>query len=152
MAVPGESEHLLLIVTGTCLQAEHIDRPLAYQLRSQIYAKLKKYGMKLNTRACPVVCSDIHYMNNEALHIRPTVSIGGTNVNALSIYYRDKLTVAEERKDSFSILLDSEFTDLRVCLLTEDHRHASVMLKLFCQKYLDAYLRAVVTQVEPQDE
>lgn len=152
MAVPGESDHLLLIVTGTCLQAENIDRPLAYQLRTQIFTKLKKFGVMLNTRTWPVVCSDIHYMNNEALQMRPTVSIGGTSVNALSVYYRDKLTVAEERKGSFCILLDPEFTDLRVCLLAENDRHTPIVIKLFCQKYLDAYLRAVVTQVEPQDE
>jgi hypothetical protein len=100
----------------------------------------------------PVVCSDIWYMNQEALHQRPTISLGGPGVNALSQYYAEKLTPAVVRENKIILQLDPEFTDLRVCIWGMNHSLTVDAVELFYRKYLDGYLRAVATQVEPQDE
>jgi len=41
-----------------------------------------------------LVCSDVWYLNNDPLRSRPTISIGGPGVNALSAYLADKLPSA----------------------------------------------------------
>ena len=81
----------MLIVVGAHLRAEVADRPLAYRLRERIHAWLEKFGTGMNVPIMPVVCTDIWYMNQEPLQNRPTISLGGPGVNALSAYYGQKL-------------------------------------------------------------
>ena len=64
----ADGANLLLIVVGAHLRAEVADRPLAYRLRERIHAWLEKYGPGINVGLIPVVCSDVWYMNQEALH------------------------------------------------------------------------------------
>jgi hypothetical protein len=159
---PGvDASNLLLIVVGAHLRAEMADRPLAYRLRERIHAWLEKYGPGINVGVVPVVCSDVWYMNQEAVHGRPTISLGGPGVNALSAYYFDKLqaapgtpvnTTSAGPNGQIFIQLDPEFTDLRVCIWGMNHDLTVDALELFTRKHLDGYLRAVATQVEPQDD
>jgi hypothetical protein len=113
---------------------------------------LEKFGPGINVGVVPIVCSDVWYMNQEVLHSRPTISLGGPGVNALSAYYFDKLNTAVTRENQIFIQLDSEFIDLRVCIWGMDHDLTVDALELFTRQHLDGYLRAVATQVEPQDE
>lgn len=48
------------------------------------------------------------------------------------------------------IQLDPEFVDLRVCVWGMNHELTIAALDHFVAKYLDGYLRAVATQVEPR--
>lgn len=141
----------MLIVVGAHLRAEVADRPLAYRLRERIHAWLERFGTGINVPLVPVVCSDIWYMNQEALQQRPTISLGGPGVNALSAYYGQKLPAAVVRENEMVIQLDPEFTDLRVCIWGMNHDLTIAALELFIRKYLDGYLRAVITQVEPEE-
>lgn len=142
--------NLLLIVVGAHLRAEMADRPLAYRLAERVRAWLEKHGHALNVPIVPVVCSDIWYVNDEDLQPRPTISIGGPGVNALSAYFHDKLKTAAAVDDQFMIQLDPEFIDLRACVWGMDHALTVKALDVFVKKYLDGYMRAVATQVEPQ--
>ena len=77
--------------------------------------------------------------------------MGGPGVNALSAYYSQKLPTALVRDNQIAIQLDPEYIDLRVCLWGMNHQLTVEALRLFTDKYLEEYLRAVVTQVEPQE-
>ena len=46
--------------------------------------------------------------------------------------------------------IDPEFTDLRVCLWGTDHDLTARGLKVFTRRYLNDFLKAVATQVEPE--
>jgi hypothetical protein len=142
---------LMLIVVGAHLRAEMADRPLAYQLKQRIDQWLDRHRRGMNISLTPVVCSDIWYVNNEPLQSRPTISIGGPGVNGLSAYFRQKLHDAMVRENQIVIQLDPEFTDLRVSVWGMDHALTVEAMDLFMTRFLESYLRAVLTQVEPQE-
>ena len=144
--------NLLLIVVGAHLRAEVADRPLAYRLCDRIETWLEEHAPDMNVRLAPVVCSDIWYVNQQPLQKRPTVSLGGPGVNALSAYYANKLSSALVHDNQMVIQLDPEYVDLRVCVWGMDHEQTVHALDVFDAKYLDGYLRAAVTQVEPQED
>ena len=145
-----DSTHALLIVVGAHLRAEQADRPLAYRLRRAIEQWLERHEERLNLSLDPIVCSDIWYINQEALQQRPTISLGGPGVNALTAFFASKLPAAMGRDEKMIIQLDPEFVDLRVCIWGANHDLTVSALDVFLERYVDGYLRAVVTQVEPQ--
>jgi hypothetical protein len=142
---------LLMIVVGAHLRAEVADRPLAYRLLEAMHQWIGQHLALMDVPLAPVVCSDIWYMNHEELQRRPTISLGGPGVNALSAYWTQKLSPAVVRDDQLLIQLDPEFVDLRVCLWGMNHQRTIEALDYFLEHYLDSYLRAVATQVEPQE-
>ena len=145
-----DSSDLLLIVVGAHLRAEVADRPLAYGLRQRICDWFDGHGGALNVDVTPAVCCDIWYLNQAELQRRPVISLGGPGVNALSAHFAQKLTPALVRDDAFVIQLDPEFVDLNVCVWGMNHELTVESLALFERRYLDAYLDAVATQVEPR--
>ncbi len=150
--VPENLSSLLLIVVGAHLRAEVADRPLAYRLLDCVHTWLGDHADELAVEIQPVVCSDVWYVNQPALQRRPTISLGGPGVNALSAYYAQKLPAALVHEDRMMIQLDPEFVDLRVCTWGVDHENTVRVLDVFLSKYLDAFLRAVATQVEPHSD
>src|SRR5260370_1787075 len=82
MAAPTPAG-LLLIVTGSTLRAEEVDRPLAYYLKQRIEQSLVDHeppGGPIQVR----VVADFRWIHDEALQALPTISIGGPGVNALA--------------------------------------------------------------------
>lgn len=146
----AQEAHLVLIVTGAHLRAEIADRPLAYQLRTQIEDWVEQHAKVLTQPIAAVVCSDVWYLNQEGLQRHPTISLGGPGVNALSAYYFKRLETAFVREDEMIIQLDPEYVDLRVCIWGRDHERTVDTMGVFCERFLDGFLRAVVTQVEPE--
>jgi len=145
-----DEAQLLLIVVGAHLRAEAADRPLAYRLGQKIENWLERHAQEMSISLVPLVCTDVWYINHQALQKRPTISLGGPGVNALSAYFAHKLPSAWVRDDHMVIQLDAEYVDLRVCLWGMNHKLTVGVLDLFYTRYLDGYLRAVATQVEPQ--
>lgn len=151
---PGvELASLILIVTGAHLRAELADRPLAYRLRRSVDEWLGKHAQGLNIPLQTAVCSDIWYMNQPAvLQRRPTISIGGPGVNALSAYFYQKLPHSPVAESDVFIQLDTEYTDLRASVWGANHVLTVRATDRFLGEYLDAFLKAVATQVEPSEE
>ncbi len=150
-ADPGlDPTHLLLIVVGAHLRAEAADRPLAYRLREEVMRWVRKHEGSLATPIYPVVCTDIWYLNHSVLHARPTVSIGGPGVNALSAHFARSIAGREESDAQVVIQIDPEFTDLRVSIWGTDHELTEKGLAVFLNDYLEGFLKAVATQVEPE--
>lgn len=146
-----DTSNLVLVVVGAHLRAEVADRPIAYGLCQRVEQWVKTHRQKMNISLLPVVCSDVWYVNQPTLQQRPTISIGGPGVNALSAYYADKLQSVLVHDDHKIIQLDPEFVDLRVSIWGMNHELTVSVVELFMTKYVDLYLRAVVTQVEPHD-
>lgn len=147
---PGiDPNNLMMIVVGAHLRAEVADRPLAYRLHAAVNEWLEKHQDAITEPFVPVVCSDVWYVNHRSLQRRPTISIGGPGVNALSAYYADKLDPSLVEENHFIIQLDPEFVDLRACVWGMNHDLTVKGLDVFIDRYLDGFLRAVVSQVEP---
>src|SRR5438874_11401548 len=73
----------LLIVTGSTLRAEEVDRPLAYYLKQRIDAAPGE-GDSAHPSFQVRVVADFRWIHDEALQDLPTISIGGPGVNALA--------------------------------------------------------------------
>ena len=141
----------VMIVVGSHLRAEAADRPLAYRLVQEVEQWTERFEAQLGVEIQPMVCTDLWYLNHEELRQRPTICIGGPGVNALSAYLAQHLS--DENKHADVLLqIDPDYTDLQACIWGTDHDLTSHGLQLFVDRYLDGYLRAVATQVEPWAE
>jgi len=145
-------DQMLLVVVGAHLRAERMDRPLAYDLADAAAAWFEQRKDQAPAHVEPVVCSDIWYVNDQDLQKRPTLSIGGPGVNALSAYFSQKLPAAKMKPEEGVIQFDEEWVDLRVAIWGMDHAATRQAVHRFIRTHLDAYLKAVVTQVEPLSE
>src|SRR4051812_50136252 len=80
---------LLLIVTGSTLRAEELDRPLAYYLMQRIDRALNESIPNPGPFRVRVV-ADFRWIHEKKLQALPTISIGGPGVHPLA---RDWLEV-----------------------------------------------------------
>lgn len=140
--------HRLMVVVGANLRAESADRPLAYRLIREIEAWIERHRAVLSVEIQPEVCTDLWYLHHDALRRLPTVCLGGPRVNLLSAYLARHLVEAD-RDAEVLLQIDPDFTDLQACLWGADHALTAHGLDLFVERYLDGYLRAVATQIEP---
>lgn len=143
--------HRVVVVVGSHLRAEEADRPLAYHLIEKIEVWKSDHEDQLGVEIEPIVCTDLWYLNHDDLRRLPTICVGGPGVNALSAYLAQHLP-----KDSLDadvlLQIDPDFTDLQACIWGVNHTLTSHGLDVFIERYLDGYLRAVATQVEPSSE
>ena len=93
-----------------------------------------------------LVCTDVWYLNNDPLRSRPTVSIGGPGVNALSAYLGDKLPSAFAVEDVLLVQADPEFTDAIACCWGRDTRATAAAVDAFTERYLDAFMDAATRE------
>ncbi|WP_428386349.1 hypothetical protein [Mucisphaera sp.] len=143
---------VVLIVVGAHLRAEEADRTLAYQLMSAVETWVEEHQEYLEEDLRAMVCTDALYLNDESLHHRATISVGGPGVNALSAYFAQQMEGDSDlRPDQVIIQMDPDFADLRVAIWGVNHETTDQGVGLFIRDYLDGFLRAVATQVEPRD-
>jgi hypothetical protein len=147
-----DDQPVVLIVVGACLRAEVGDRPLAYRLQRRIRRWLNRNAETLQMPIEPLVCSDVWYLNSDELQQKPTISLGGPGVNALSALYAQELDEEPDEQTHVLIQIDPEFTDLRTAIWGMDHELTAKGVDVFGRRYLDDFLRAVATQVEPREE
>jgi hypothetical protein len=149
---PGEAEaHRVVIVVGAHLRAEQADRPLAYKVVEEIEHWKRRHDDLLGVEIEPIVCCDLWFLNTESIRQLPTICIGGPGVNALSSYLAQHLEQESLNADVL-IQVDPDFTDLQACIWGNDHELTAHGVQVFIDRYLDGYLRAVATQVEPKQE
>lgn len=137
------SERGLLIVTGSRLRAEQVDRPLAYRLKSAIEAQLR--GQDVDPEV--VVLNDLWYLAADALHCLPVISVGGPGVNALSAYLYKKLPKVMVVENRLLIQMDLHMADLRAAVWGIDHQRTVQALELFqCRGYLERFLSTITAR------
>ena len=138
------SENSLLIVTGSTIQAEQQDRPLAYRLRSIIQERLGERHFDHTV----VVLGDLWYLNSESLRRLPTISVGPPGVNAVSAHFYKRLTNALVVDNTLLIQMDLHLEDLRVSLWGNSTALTGTALEIFTKNgYLDRFLGAVTKQL-----
>lgn len=139
------TDHLILIVTGAHLRAEAVDRPIAYGLRTRLAQWLAAHDHPENPdRPRILVCSDVWYLNNDPLRSRPTISIGGPGVNALSAFLADKLPSAFAVEGVMLVQADLEFNDIIACCWGRDEQATAAAVDAFADRYLDDFMNAAV--------
>jgi hypothetical protein len=133
------SERLLLIVTGSTLRAEEVDRPLAYYLKQRIEQQLASMPVDTIT---PRVVADFRWLNDDPLQSLPTISVGGPGVNALASQFYDQLTFALAIDDHYCIQMDPTFEELRVSIWGMDNAKTQIAVAVFLERYLSSFLEA----------
>ena len=157
-----DESNAVLIVVGSHLRAEERDRPLAYGLRTRIEHWREMHKDQLDVPLTPLVCTDLWYLNHADLQRRPTICLGGPGVNALAAINANQSDDGDEderpaeppeaQEPRVTIMIDPDFTHLRVGVWGTDTELTEKGIELFCDRYLDDYLRACVTQVEPKTD
>src|SRR5438552_12123172 len=120
---------LILIVTGSTLRAEQMDRPLAYYLQSQIEK------LSAGEEGClAVVVSDRFYLSRPDLHELPLLCVGGPGVNRLAQKLLKKLPAAFAAEDRFYIQMDPEKQDmLRASIWGMDNPQTRIAVVTFAE-------------------
>jgi hypothetical protein len=149
MADEIDIDRLVCIVVGVQLRAELGDRPLAYRIeqevRTRLDAALGKPPEGEPPRLSPVVLTDVYYLNNEAMHARPAISVGGPAMNALSAMLVDQLPTAVAIENTLVVQMDLEMADERCAVWGMDHLDTVRAVDLFIAKgYLDTFVRGVL--------
>jgi hypothetical protein len=142
-------DRLIPIVTGVQINAELGDRPLAYRVEAEareILARLiDRPDPDQPPRLAPVVVSDVFYLNHEPLQTRPTISIGGPGMNALSAALVNELPTVVAIENVLVVQMDLEWNDVRCAVWGMDHLDTVRAVELFLTKgYLETFLRGVV--------
>ena len=134
------TDDLLVVVVGAHPRAELADRPLGYRLRESILQW--QAGHAVARPLQPVLCTDLWYLNAEDLMVRPTISVGAPELNAVSAYFANRLPTALAIDDSLQVQLDPEFVTLQACVWGVNEQATASSVDLFVTRYLDPFLRS----------
>lgn len=142
-------ERMLLIVTGSTLRAEEVDRPLAYYLKQQVEGLLLE-----DVDPPPVrVIADFRWISEEALQRLPTISLGGPGVNLLAQRWLEDVPVSLAVDEQYYIQMDPDLDEPRVSIWGMDNATTQIATSAFVQKFLPRFLdRASVTLEEIEAE
>jgi hypothetical protein len=148
-----DTDRLIAIVTGIQLKAELGDRPLAYRIEQEVLAHLAaalpRPGPGEPPRLAPAVVSDVFYLNNDEIQTRPTISVGGPGMNAVSAMLVEALPTALAIENTLLIQMDLEMNDARCAVWGMNHLDTVRAVETFLAKgYLDTFLKGVIERDE----
>ena len=148
-----DTGRLIAIVTGIQLTAELGDRPLAYRveraIRARLAAAMGKAPQGEPPRLAPAVVSDVFYLNHEDIQRRPTISIGGPGMNAVSATFVEQLPTAMAIENTLLIQMDLEMHDARCAVWGMNHLDTVRAVETFIAKgYLDTFVAGVVARAD----
>ncbi len=137
-------ERMLLIVTGSTLRAEEVDRPLAYYLKQQV-------EMQLETEIDPPpvrVVADFRWLHEDPLQRLPTISLGGPGVNALAQHWLEDLPVSLAIDEQYYIQMDPDLEEPHVSVWGMDNATTQIATSAFVQKFLPRFLARSLTVLQ----
>jgi hypothetical protein len=138
MADPSAAR-LLLIVTGSALRAEEVDRPLAYYLRKQVEGQLDRRGDDQAGFQVRVV-SDLRWLHDDTFQEQPTISLGGPGVNLLSHRWLEELPLSLAVEDQYFIQMDPDLNELKVSIWGMDNPNTQIAVSAFIARFLPRFL------------
>jgi hypothetical protein len=152
-----EIDRLIPIVTGIQLKAELGDRPLAYRIegkvRDALAAILGKTAAGELPRLAPAVVSDVYYLNSDEMQSRPTISVGGPGMNALSALLVNELPTAVTIENVLVVQMDLHMQDPRCAVWGMSHLDTVRAVELFVSKgYLETFVKGAAGRVGDQTE
>lgn len=128
------------MVVGAHLRAEVAHRPLGYGLCEAIGRW--QGGSPDAEPLSPILCTDLWYLNDQALMLQPTIAIGGPELNAVTAYLANRLPTALVIEGSLQVQLDPELVTLQACVWGADDQATAQGVALFTERYLEAFLSA----------
>jgi hypothetical protein len=144
----GPPLRVLLIVTGSSLRAEEMDRPLAYYLKQQIERSLSEAVAEgrdgLEGYVVRVV-ADIRWIHDEPLQALPTISLGGPGVNALAERWLEEVPVSLAFNERYFIQMDPDLTELHASVWGMDNATTQIAVSVFVDRFLPRFLERCAT-------
>ena len=142
---------LLLIVTGSTLRAEELDRPLAYYLQQQVDRASKRLDLALEAR----VVSDLRWLNDEWMQALPTISVGGPGVNELAHSWFEEVPFSLAVDEQYCIQMDPDLAEPRASIWGMDNASTQIAVSVFVDRLLRGFLEHAATYtpdpVDPTD-
>ena len=135
---------LLLIVTGSTLRAEEVDRPLAYYLRQRIEQSLAESDLDAGPFRVQVV-ADFRWIHDEPLQDAPTVSLGGPGVNALAHRWLEEIPVSLAVDEQYYIQMDPDLDEPRASIWGMDNASTQIAVSVFIERFLPRFLEQCAT-------
>jgi hypothetical protein len=136
---------LLLIVTGSTLRAEEMDRPLGYYLKQRIEevltggTKQSKLVQGLDDYQVRVV-ADFRWIHDEFLQSLPTISLGGPGVNALSHRWLEEVPISLAYNERYFVQMDPDLAEPRVSIWGMDNSTTQIAVSVFLERFLPRFL------------
>ena len=141
----GASLRLLLIVTGSTLRAEQMDRPLAYYLKRRIEEALEaSRDADLADYEVHVV-ADFRWLHDESLQGMATVSLGGPGVNELAHRWLEEVPVALAVNERYFIQMDPELAEPHASVWGMDNPTTQIAVSVFLDRFLPRFLERCAT-------
>jgi hypothetical protein len=142
---------LLLIVTGSTLRAEELDRPLAYYLQQQVDRALNRLGLPFQSR----VVADFRWLNEEDLQAAPTISVGGPGVNELARIWFQEVPFSLAVDEQYCIQMDPDLAEPRASIWGMDNASTQIAVSVFVDRFLPPFLESAATYtpdpVDPEE-
>ncbi len=154
---------LLLIVTGSTLRAEEMDRPLGYYLKQRMEGALSatagqseaKAGHDLSDYQVRVI-ADFRWFHDEFLQGLPTISLGGPGVNALTHRWLEEIPISLAYNERYFIQMDPDHNEPRVSIWGMDNPTTQIAVSVFLDRFLPPFLERCTlvpaTSFEPDDD
>ena len=149
MAVESPAK-MLLIVTGSTLRAEDVDRPLAYYLKQRIDRWSGEEGKPSRGAFRVRVVADFRWIHDEPLQTLPTISLGGPGVNALAHRWLEEVPVSLAVDEQYYIQMDPDLDEPRASIWGMDNPSTQVAVSAFVRRFLPRFLeRCAAEPVDP---
>jgi hypothetical protein len=143
--IPGR---WLIIVTGSTLRAEEMDRPLGYYLKQRIEDSLSQGSINgrsgLEDYHVRIV-ADFRWIHDEPLQSLPTISLGGPGVNALSHRWLEEVPVSLAFSERYFIQMDPELAEPRASIWGMDNASTQIAVSVFVDRFLPRFLDRCAT-------
>jgi len=139
---------LLLIVTGSTLRAEEMDRPLGYYLKQRIEQSLSEavaIGKGSLEDYLVRLVADFRWIHDEPLQSLPTISLGGPGVNALAHRWLEEVPVSLAYSERYFIQMDPDLTEPRVSIWGMDNATTQIAVSVFVDRFLPRFLERCAT-------
>ncbi len=156
-----DPRRLLLIVTGSTLRAEELDRPLAYYLKQRIeqiatpvpLRKDRSSKSRAASASAPassastkqvrfrgLVVADFRWIHEKSLQALPTISLGGPGVNALARQWLEELTVSLAVDEQYYIQMDPDLKPPHASVWGMDNANTQIAVSVFLDRFLPRFL------------
>lgn len=138
----------LLIVTGSTLRAEEMDRPLGYYLKQRIEDSLSQAvatGRSGLEDYLVRIVADFRWIHDEPLQSLPTISLGGPEVNALSHRWLEEVPVSLAFSERYFIQMDPDLAEPRASIWGMDNASTQIAVSVFVDRFLPRFLDRCAT-------
>jgi hypothetical protein len=131
----------LLIVTGSTLRAEELDRPLAYYLKQRIEQSPTTSDPASASGPFQVrVVADFRWIHEKTLQVLPTISVGGPGVNALARDWLEVVPVTLAVDEQYYIQMDPDLEESRASIWGMDNTTTQIAVSVFLERFLPRFL------------